>query len=49
MLYLRYRAEKKPCEGIFTGFYGEESTEGYIHEFLFNWEQKLAQLVSNKN
>ncbi|MEG3864282.1 hypothetical protein QUB36_02275 [Microcoleus sp. AT8-B1] len=44
-----YRAEKNPAEGMFKRFYGEEWIEEYIHEFLFNWEQKLAQLVSNKN
>ncbi|MEG4857594.1 hypothetical protein QUB75_07025 [Microcoleus sp. K1-B6] len=44
-----YRAEKNPGEGMFKRFYGEEWIEEYIHGFLFNWEQKLAQLVSNKN
>ncbi|WP_445252198.1 MULTISPECIES: hypothetical protein [unclassified Microcoleus] len=34
---------------MFTRFCGEEWIEEYIHGFLFNWERKLAQLVSNKN
>ncbi|WP_445252024.1 MULTISPECIES: hypothetical protein [unclassified Microcoleus] len=34
---------------MFTRCYGEEWIEEYIHGFLFNWERKLAQLVSNKN
>ena len=46
--YLRYRAEKYPARRMFKRFYGEEWTEEYIHGFLFDWEQKLAQLVSNK-
>ena len=49
LCYLRYRAEKTPGQGMFTRFYGEEWIEEYIHGFLFNWERKLAQLVSNKN
>ncbi|MEG3836199.1 MULTISPECIES: hypothetical protein [unclassified Microcoleus] len=49
MRYLRYRAEKKPGEGMFKRFYGEKWIEEYIQGFLLNWEQKLAQLVSNKN
>lgn len=49
LLYLRYRAEKYPARIMFKRFYGEEWTEEYIHGFLFDWEQKLAQLVSNKN
>ncbi|MEG3925226.1 hypothetical protein [Microcoleus sp. D3_18a_C4] len=49
MRYLRYRAEKTPAQGMFTRFCREEWIEEYIHGFLFNWERKLAQLVSNKN
>lgn len=49
LLNLRYRAEKDPGRIMFKRFYGEEWTEEYIHGFLFDWEQKLAQLVSNKN
>lgn len=49
LLYLRYRAEKDSARRMFKRFYGEESTAEYIHGFLFDWEQKLAQLVSNKN
>ena len=49
LLYLRYRAEKHPARRMFKRFYGQEWTEEYIHGFLFDWEQKLAQLVSNKN
>jgi phycoerythrobilin:ferredoxin oxidoreductase len=49
LLYLRYRAEKDPARRMFKRFYGEEWTQEYIHGFLFDWEQKLAQLVSNKN
>ncbi|WP_445172964.1 hypothetical protein [Microcoleus sp.] len=47
--YLRYRAEKDAAWKMFKRCYGEEWTEEYIHGFLFDWEQKLAQLVSNKN
>lgn len=47
--YLRYRAEKDPARGMFKRFYGEERTEEYIQGFLFDWERKLPQLVSNKN
>ena len=49
LCYLRYRAEKNSAEGMFKRFYGEEWTQEYIQGFLFNWERKLAQLVSNKN
>ncbi|WP_332953934.1 hypothetical protein [Microcoleus sp. AR_TQ3_B6] len=49
LLYLRYRAAKDPARKMFKRFYGKEWTQEYIHGFLFDWEQKLAQLVSNKN
>jgi phycoerythrobilin:ferredoxin oxidoreductase len=49
LCYLRYRAEKNPGMEMFTRFYGQKWTQDYIHGFLFNWERKLAQLVSNKN
>jgi 15,16-dihydrobiliverdin:ferredoxin oxidoreductase len=49
LLYLRYRGEKNPARIMFKRCYGQEWTEEYIHGFLFDWEQKLAQLVSNKN
>ncbi|MEG3902501.1 hypothetical protein QUB19_08220 [Microcoleus sp. B4-C5] len=49
MRYLRYRAEKNSAQGMFKRFYGEEWTQEYIQGFLFKWERKLAQLVSNKN
>ena len=48
-LYLRYCTEKDPVRIMFKRCYREEWTEEYIHGFLFDWEQKLAQLVSNKN
>ena len=48
-LYLRYRPEKDQARRMFKRFYGQEWTQEYIHGFLFDWEQKLAQLVSNKN
>jgi len=47
--YLRYCAEKDPARRMFKRFYGQEWTEEYIHGFLFDWEQKLPQLISNKN
>lgn len=47
--YLRYRAEKDAARRMFKRFYGQEWTEEYIHGFLFDWEQKLPQLISNKN
>ena len=47
--YLRYRAEKDPARRMFKRFYGQEWTQEYIHGFLFDWEQKLPQLISNKN
>ncbi|MEG4805090.1 hypothetical protein QUB63_28815 [Microcoleus sp. ARI1-B5] len=47
--YLRYRAAKDPGRGMLKQFCGEEWLQEYIHEFLFDWERKLPQLVSNKN
>ena len=47
--YLRYCAEKDPARRMFKRFYGQEWTEEYIHGFLFDLEQKLPQLISNKN
>ena len=42
--YLRYRAEKDPARGMFKRFYGEEWTEEYIHDFLFNLERELLSI-----
>ena len=41
MAYLKYRAEKDPARGMFTRMYGPEWTETYIHEFLFDLEEKM--------
>mmetsp|Transcript_3348 Transcript_3348/g.5383 ORF Transcript_3348/g.5383 Transcript_3348/m.5383 type:complete len:95 (+) Transcript_3348:356-640(+) len=41
MSYLKYRAEKDPARGMFTRMYGAEWTETYIHDFLFDLEQKM--------
>ena len=47
--YLRYRVAKDPARRMFKRLYGQERTQEYIHSFLFDWEQKLPQLISNKN
>lgn len=39
--YLQYRAEKDPARGMFLRFYGEDWTETYIHQFLFDLEHKI--------
>lgn len=41
MSYLKYRAEKDPARGMFTRMYGADWTEKYIHEFLFDLEEKM--------
>jgi len=41
--YLKYRAEKDPARGMFTRMYGEDWTEKYIHEFLFDLEEKMEK------
>ena len=33
--YMRYRAEKDPAHGLFSGFFGKEWSEKYMNEFLF--------------
>lgn len=38
--YLHYRATKDPARGMFTRFYGEEWTEQYIHNFLFDFTDR---------
>ena len=34
--YMRYRAEKDPARGMLRGFFGNEWTEHYINNILFN-------------
>ena len=34
--YLKYRAEKDPARGMLKRFYGNDWTEAYIHNILFN-------------
>ena len=34
--YMRYRAEKDPARGMLRGFFGNEWTEKYINNFLFD-------------
>ena len=34
--YMRYRAEKDPARGMLRGFFGNEWTEYYINNILFN-------------
>jgi len=43
MAYLQYRAEKDPARGMFTRMYGAEWTETYIHDFLFDLEEKMEK------
>lgn len=43
MAYLQYRAEKDPARGMFTRMYGPEWTEAYIHDFLFDLEEKMSK------
>jgi phycoerythrobilin:ferredoxin oxidoreductase len=43
--YLHYRAEKDPARGMFTRMYGPEWTETYIHQFLFDLEDKMDKGV----
>ena len=34
--YMRYRAEKDPARGMLQGFFGNEWTEHYIKNILFD-------------
>ena len=34
--YMRYRAEKDPARGMLRGFFGNEWTERYINNILFD-------------
>ena len=34
--YMRYRAEKDPARGMLKGFFGEQWTESYINNILFD-------------
>ena len=34
--YMRYRAEKDPARGMLRGFFGNEWTESYINNILFD-------------
>lgn len=38
--YSQYRAEKDPARGMLTRMYGEEWTERFIHEVLFDLDHK---------
>jgi phycoerythrobilin:ferredoxin oxidoreductase len=43
LAYLKYRAEKDPARGMFTRMYGPSWTEAYIHDFLFDLEEKMSK------
>jgi len=34
--YMRYRAKKDPARGMLRGFFGNEWTESYINNILFD-------------
>lgn len=41
--YVRYRSTQDPARGMLQRIYGAELAEAYIHGFLFNLEQELAE------